>query len=99
MCAQVYTYVQLCSDKNADKKDNSLLDLFGIFSQSLIKWLASQQINRLPHVNFVLQNSCVNILYHIVSLKFLILFCDCVILHFLRALEFFLHNMIKLNAE
>ena len=75
------------------------LDLFGIFLQSLIKWLVSQQINRLPHVNFVLPNSCVNILYHIVSLKLLILFCDCVILHFLRVLEFFLHNMIKLNAE
>ena len=85
MCAQVYTYAQLCSDKNAHKKDNSLLDLFGIFSQSLIKWLVSQQINRLPHVNFVLPNSCVNILYHTVSLKFSILFCDCVIFHFLRA--------------
>ena len=55
---------------NANKKNNSLLDLFGIFSRSLIKWLVSQQINRLPHVNFVLPNSFVNILYHIVSLKF-----------------------------
>ena len=62
MCAQVYTYAQLCSDKNTNKKDNSLLDLFGLFSQSLIQWLVSQQINRLPHVNFVLPNSCVNIL-------------------------------------
>ena len=58
------------NDKYANKKDNSLLDLFGIFSQSLIKWLVSKKINRLPHVNFVLPNSCVNILYHIVSLKF-----------------------------
>ena len=57
-------------DMNANKKDYSLLDLFGIFSQSLIKWLVSQQLNRLPHVNFVLPTSCVNILYHIVSLKF-----------------------------
>ena len=70
MCAQVNTYAQLCSDQNADKKDNSLLDLFGIFSRSLIKWLVSQQINRLPHANFVLPNSCVNILYHKASLKF-----------------------------
>ena len=70
MCAQVYMYAQLCRDKNANKKDNSLLDLFCIFSQSLIKWLVSQKINRLPHVNFVLPNSYVNILYHIVSLKF-----------------------------
>ena len=54
--------VRTSSDKNANKKDNSLLDLFGIFSQSLIKWLVSQQINRLPHVNFVLPNSWVNIL-------------------------------------
>ena len=54
--------VRTSSDKNANKKDNSLLDSFGIFSQSLIKWLVSQQINRLPHVNFVLPNSCVNIL-------------------------------------
>ena len=37
--------VRTSSDKNASKKDNSLLDLFGIFSQSLIKWLVSQQIN------------------------------------------------------
>ena len=63
MCAQVYTYAELCSDKNANKKDNSLLDLIGIFSQSLIKCLVSQKINRLPHINFVLLNSCVNILY------------------------------------
>ena len=69
MCAQ-YTYAQLCSDKNANKKDNSLVDLIGIFSQSLIKCLVSQKINRLAHINFVLLNSCVNILYHIVSLKF-----------------------------
>ena len=61
---------QLCSDKNANKKVISLLDLFGIFSQSLIKWLVSQKINRVPHVNFVLPISYVNILYHIVSLKF-----------------------------
>ena len=56
--------------KTENKKDNSLLDLFGIFSQSPIKWLVSQQINRLPHVNFVLPNSCVNILYNTVSFKF-----------------------------
>ena len=99
MCAQAYTYAKLCSAKNANKKDNCLSDLFGIFSQSLIKLLVSQKINRLPHVNFDLPNSCVKCLYHIGSLKFYILFCDCVILNFLKALEFFLHNMIKLNAE
>ena len=54
--------VRTSSDKNANKEDNSLLDLFDIFSQSLIKWIVSQQINRLPNVNFVLPNSCVNIL-------------------------------------
>ena len=95
----VHLYAKLCSDKNANKKDNSLLDLFCIFLQSLIKWLVSQKINRIPRVNFVLPNSCVNILYHTVSFKFKILFCGCVILHFLRALEFFLHNMIKLKSE
>ena len=26
---------------NTKKKDNSILDLFGIFSQSLMKWLVS----------------------------------------------------------
>ena len=66
----VYTYAQLCNNKTANKKDNSLLNVFGIFSQNLIKWLVSQQINRLPHVNFVLPNSRVNILYNTVSLKF-----------------------------
>ena len=70
MYVQVYTHAQLCSDKNANKMDNSLLDLNGMFSQSLIKCLLSQKVNRLPHINFVFLNSCVNILYHIVSLKY-----------------------------
>ena len=36
----VRTFMQY---KNANKKDKSLLDFFGIFLQSLIKWLVSQK--------------------------------------------------------
>ena len=70
MCAQVYTYAHLCSGKNVNKQDNSLLDLFGIFlakSYKMARISTNQQASR---VNFDLPNSCVNILYHIVSLKF-----------------------------
>ena len=77
----VYKYAQLCTDRMQRRR----MTRYFLAKSNKI---ALQKIDRLSHIKFVLPNSFINILDHIISLKFEILFCDCVFLHFLRALSF-----------